>query len=263
MKSAKGVRMEFKDKVVIVTGAGTGIGKEIAILFAKLGAKLSIAGRRKSKLGEVKKIIEKNSGACLAVQADVSKISDTKSIISQTKKEFGSIDMLINNAGIYIPNPITNVTEREYDRIMDTNMKGTFFLTKHALPELRKSEGSKILNIASLSGLKGIREIRNSVYSSSKAAMILFTKTLALELAEEGICVNCICPAVVETEIFETLGIPKKDIPERAKNWQDFQPLGRNGTPQEIAKAATYLCSDDASWITGSVFTIDGGAMAE
>ncbi|NIT14625.1 MAG: SDR family oxidoreductase, partial [Candidatus Dadabacteria bacterium] len=123
--------------------------------------------------------------------------------------------------------------------------------------------GSKILNIASLSGLKGLRMVRNTVYAASKAAMILFTKTLALELAGDGICVNCICPAVVETEIFETLGIPKKDIPKRMKQWRDFQPLGRNGKPQEIAKAAAYLCSEDASWITGTVLTMDGGAMAE
>ncbi len=105
--------------------------------------------------------------------------------------------------------------------------------------------------------------VRNTVYAASKAAMILFTKTLALELAGDGICVNCICPAVVETEIFETLGIPKKDIPKRMKQWRDFQPLGRNGKPQEIAKAAAYLCSEDASWITGTVLTMDGGAMAE
>ncbi len=119
------------------------------------------------------------------------------------------------------------------------------------------------MNIASLSGLKGIRKVKNTAYAASKAAMILFTKTLALELAEDGICVNCICPAVVETEIFETLGIPKKDIPKRMKQWRDFQPLGRNGSPQEIAKAAAYLCSSDASWITGTVLTMDGGAMAE
>ncbi len=194
--------MEFKDKVVIVTGAGTGIGKEIATEFAKLGAKIAIAGRRMSKLGEVKKIIEKNSGTCLTIQADVSKVSDTKNIVTQTKKVFGGIDILVNNAGVYIPNPISNVTEKEYDKVMDINMKGTYFLTKHALPELKKSKDSKIMNIASLSGLKGIRNVRNTVYSSSKAAMILFTKTLALELAEDGICVNCICPAVVETEIF-------------------------------------------------------------
>ena len=255
--------MKFKNKVVIVTGAGTGIGKEIAILFSQLGAKLAIAGRRKSKLGEVKKIIENNQGECLVIPADISKVSETKSVIKKTKDKFGKIDIVVNNAGIYKPNPITDVTEKEYDLMMNTNMKGAYFLTKFAVPELRKSKGSKILNMASLSGLKGIRKVRNSVYSSSKAAMIMFTKTLALELAEDGICVNCICPAVVETEIFETLGIPKKDIPMRMKQWQDFQPVGRNGTPQEIAKAAAYLCSPDASWITGSVFTMDGGAMAE
>ena len=255
--------MNFENKVVIVTGAGTGIGKEIAILFSELGAKLSIAGRRKSKLSAVKKIIENNSGRCLTIPADVSKINDTKLIIKKTKEKFRKIDILVNNAGIYIPNPITNVSEKEYDSMMDTNMKGAYFLTKFAVPELRKSKGSKILNISSLSGLKGVRKVKNTVYAASKAAMILFTKTLALELAEDNICVNCICPAVVETEIFHTLGIPKKHVPKRMKEWENFQPLGRNGTPQEIAKAAAYLCSEDASWVTGSVFTMDGGAMAE
>jgi len=255
--------MIYENRVVIVTGGGTGIGKETAILFSSLGAIVAIVGRRKSKLNQVRKIIEKNQGECLVITADISKVNDTKSVIKQTKDKFGKIDIVVNNAGIYKPNPITHVTEKEYDLIMDTNMKGAYFLSKFAVPELRKSKGSKILNISSLSGLKGIRKVRNTVYAASKAAMILFTKTLALELAEDKINVNCICPAVVETEMFDTLGIPKKDIPKRMKEWRDFQPLGRNGTPQEIAKAAAYLCSEDASWITGSIFTIDGGVMAE
>lgn len=255
--------MNFENKVVIVTGAGTGIGKEIALLFSSLGAKLAIAGRRRNKLSQVKKLIENNQRECLVIPADISKVSETRSVIKNTKDKFGKIDIVVNNAGIYKPNPITNVTEKEYDLTMNTNMKGAYFLTKFAVPELRKSKGSKILNISSLSGLKGIRKVRNTVYAASKAAMILFTKTLALELAEDNICVNCICPAVVETEIFHTLGIPKKDVPKRMKEWENFQPLGRNGTPQEIAKAAAYLCSEDASWVTGSVFTIDGGVMAE
>jgi NAD(P)-dependent dehydrogenase (short-subunit alcohol dehydrogenase family) len=255
--------MNYQDKVVVVTGGGTGIGKEIAILFSELGAKISITGRRKSKLTAVKKIIENNKGECLVISADISKVSQTRSVIKKTKDHYGKIDIVVNNAGIYKPNHITSVTEKEYDLMMNTNMKGAYFLTKYAVPELRKSKGSKILNISSLSGLKGIRKVKNTVYAASKAAMILFTKTLALELAENNICVNCICPAVVETEIFETLGVPKKDVPMRMKQWREFQPLGRNGTPQEIAKAAAYLCSPDASWITGSVFTMDGGAMAE
>lgn len=255
--------MTFRNKVALITGGGTGIGKHTALLMSSLGAKVAITGRRKDKLLEVKKIIINNGEECLDIVSDVSKVNETHNIIHKTVNRFGKLDILINNAGIYRSIKITDMTEKVYDNIMNINMKGTYFLTKYAIHELKNSQCPRIVNISSVSGLKGIRKLSNTAYSASKAAMIMFTKSLALELSEYKITVNCICPAVVETELFETLGIPKEDIPLRMKKWEDFQPLGRNGKPEEIARAIAYLSSDDASWITGSVFTIDGGVMAE
>ncbi len=146
---------------------------------------------------------------------------------------------------------------------MDINLKGNFFMCKHAIPEILKRGGGAIVNIASTIGIKGFRQSQTSVYSASKAGVIMLTKALALELALDKIGVNCVCPAVVETEIFETLGIPKEKIPERMKMWETFHPIGRNGKPEDVARAILYFASDDSSWATGSILNLDRGVTAE
>jgi NAD(P)-dependent dehydrogenase (short-subunit alcohol dehydrogenase family) len=255
--------MKLQNKVVLITGGGTGIGKATAILFAEEGARVIVVGRREDKLAETRDAVQKNGGKADYIVGDISKVSDTERIVKEAVSKFGGLDILVNNAGVFKGTKITDATEGEYDRIMDINLKGTFFMSKHAVSEIQKRGGGAIVNIASILGIKGYRAGPTSVYSASKSGVIMLTKTLALELVPYKIRVNCVCPAVVETEIFETLGIPKEKIPDRMKMWEAYHPVGRNGRPDEIARAILYFASDDSSWATGSILNLDGGVTAE
>lgn len=194
---------------------------------------------------------------------DISKVDDTEKIVKETVSNCGGLDILVNNAGLFKGIKITETSEEEYNRIMDINLKGTYFMCKHAIPEMHKRGGGSIVNISSTLGTKGNRQSSTSVYALSKGGIVMLTKTLALELSPYKIRVNCICPAVVETELFETLGIPIEKIPERMKMWESFQPIGRNGKPEDVAYAILYFASDDSSWATGSILNLDGGVTAE
>lgn len=255
--------MKLKDKIALITGGGTGIGKAAAILFAGEGAKVAVIGRRENRLAETVNEIEKNGGRACYIVGDVSNVGDTGRVVKETVEEFGGLDILVNNAGVFKGIKITDTSEEEYDRIMGINLKGAYFMCKHAIPEMKKRDGGAIVNISSILGVRGIRGGMSSVYNASKAGVIMLTKSLALELAPDKIRVNCICPAVVETEIFNTLGIPDEEIPARMKKWESFHPLGRNGKPEEVAAAALYFASDDSAWATGSILNLDGGVTAE
>lgn len=255
--------MKLKDKVALITGGGTGIGRATALLFAQEGAAVTVIGRRESRLLKTVELVQKKGGKAHYVVGDISKVSDTERIVKETVKEFGGLDILVNNAGVFKRNKITDFSEEDYDYIMDINLKGTFFMCKYAVPELQKRGGGSIINISSISGIKAYRISPTSAYAASKAGVNMLTKALAIELAPHKVRVNCICPAVVETELFETIGVPKDQIAERMKMWEPFHPLGRNAKPEEIAVAALYFASDDSSWVTGAIFTMDGGVTAE
>ncbi|MGQ0792501.1 MAG: SDR family NAD(P)-dependent oxidoreductase [Deltaproteobacteria bacterium] len=255
--------MRFVGKIALVTGGGTGIGRATAALLAAEGAAVLITGRREEKLREVASEIERVGGRARYIAGDVSSVADTEKIVAECVRVFGGLDILINNAGVFRGMKITDVAEGEFDRIINTNLKGTYFMSKSAVPVMRARGGGAIVNVGSTLGLKGIRKSAVTVYAASKGGVVMLTKTLALELAPDNIRVNCICPAVVETEIFETLGIPKEEIAQRMKNWEAFHPLGRNGKPAEAARAILFLASDDSAWTTGAIFTLDGGVMAE
>ncbi|MGH7791823.1 MAG: SDR family NAD(P)-dependent oxidoreductase [Thermodesulfobacteriota bacterium] len=255
--------MKLKEKIALITGGGTGIGKATALLFAREGAIVIVTGRREDKLKETVEAVQQEGGKAYYVVGDISKVEDTERIIEETATNCGGLDILVNNAGVFKGIKVTETSEQEYDRIMDINLKGTFFMSKHAIPEIKKRGGGAIVNIGSTLGIKGIRQSTTSVYAASKAGIVMLTKTLALELSPYKIRVNCICPAVVETEIFETLGIPREKIPERMKMWETFHPMGRNGKPEDIAYAILYFASEDSSWATGSILNLDGGVTAE
>ncbi len=257
------MEMKLRGKIALITGGGTGIGRATALLFAQEGATVTVAGRRGNKLIETVKRIQQRGGEAHYVVGDISKVGDIERVIKQTADKYGGLDILVNNAGVFRGIKIVDTSEEQYDHIMDINLKGTFFMCKYAIPELQKREGGSIINIASAIGIRGIRQSPTSVYSASKAGVIMLTKSLALELASHKIRVNCVCPAVVETELFETLGIPKEEIPERMKKWEAFHPIGRNGQPEDVARAVLYFASDDSSWATGSILNLDGGVTAE
>ena len=254
--------MKLENKVAIVTGGGTGIGRATALLFAEEGANVAVVGRREGRLLETVNDIEERGGSAHQIPGDISKVSETERIVKETVERFGGLDILVNNAGVYRGPKITETTEDDYDYLMDINLKGTFFMCKHAIPEMKRRGKGAIINVGSALGIQGWKDASTSVYSASKGGVAMLTKALALEVAKDHIRVNCVAPAIVETEVFETLGIPKDKIPERLKQLNSFHPLGRNGQPEEVAKAVLYFASDDSSWATGSVFNLDGGVTA-
>jgi NAD(P)-dependent dehydrogenase (short-subunit alcohol dehydrogenase family) len=256
--------MKLAGKVAIVTGAGTGIGRATAELFAREGASVVLAGRRHEPLAETAKAIAA-AGGCAAVQScDVTLAREVQALVERAAREFGGLHIVVNNAALWKAGTAEETSEEEWDQMMATNLKGVFLLSRAALPELRK-RGGVIVNIGSVLGLVGMR--RRVAYATSKGGLVQLTKAMALDHAGEGIRVNCICPALVETPMgLESLarGLPSGagDAPaERARRLAQI-PLGRAGRPEDVARLAVFLASDDASWLTGAALPLDGGFTA-
>ena len=250
----------FEGKVVLLTGGSSGIGYATAEAFLKEGAKVAITGRNATRLGHAAKALGK-SGEILAIRGDVSKSEDAKRFVSETAKALGPIDVLVNNAGIYMNKPVEAFTEREYDALMDVNMKGTFLCTKYAIPSMVRRGRGAIVNVSSDSGVVGTAG--SSVYCASKGAVVLFTKSVALDHAKDGIRVNAVCPGEVETPMLE------RDAEASGLGYENYYeklvaqiPMKRAATAEEIAKAILFLASDEASFMTGSAMSVDGGSTA-
>jgi len=255
--------MRAKDKVVIVTGGTSGIGCAAAILFAQEGAKVAIVGRRESKGEEaVKKILR--SGEGIFVRADVSKEDEVQAMVSRVLRAYGRVDILFNNAGINPDSarkPVTELLESDWNQVMGVNVKGIFLTSKYVIPEMIRNGGGTIVNTSSIVG--SIAQRNRAVYAASKGAVVQLTKAMALDYAPFHVRVNCICPAVVETEMaVPFLESARKD----QKIWDCIicrHPIGRIGTPEEVAQAVLFLASDESSWITGTVLMVDGGYTAQ
>jgi dihydroanticapsin dehydrogenase len=242
--------LKLRGKVALVTGGSRGIGKAIAELFVKEGASVIIVAKDPDRLQKTAKEI-----GVLSVGADIRKNSEVQNVINTTMKKFGRLDILVNNAGI-LPKikPLHEITEKEWNDVIDSNLTGQFLVTKAAIPLLQKNGGC-IINIASTAGLKAFENFSADAYSASKAGLILLTKCWALEYAKNKIRVNCICPGVVETDMAkEFLATPAQ------RDMVNFEhPIGRFGTVEDVAKSALYFASEDSSWVTGAVLAIDGG----
>jgi NAD(P)-dependent dehydrogenase (short-subunit alcohol dehydrogenase family) len=234
--------MEFKNKVVIITGGSSGIGKRIAERFSKEGAKVVVSSKD-----------EKSEGDFEFIKADVREEEAIKSLVEDVVKKYRKIDILVNSAGIYSQNQydIINLATEEFDNSMNTNFKGTFLTTKHVLPHLLKSKGN-IVNISSALGL--VPEKESSIYCSSKAAVNMFTKTLALNYADQGIRINAVCPGPINTPMLDE-NIPADEMAD----YLNENPMKRAGTTDEVANLVLFLTSDEASYITGGIYTVDGG----
>lgn len=242
-------------KVAVVTGASKGIGAAIAKQLASDGAKV-VVNYVTSRDGADKVVAEiKNQGGeAIAVQGSVAKESDIQSLFSQTKASFGKVDILVNNAGVYAFSPLEEVTADEYRRQYDTNVLGLLLTTKAAL-DLFPAEGGSVVNISSVAST--LAPAQSSVYSSTKGAVDTITKVLAKELGQRKIRVNAINPGLVVTEGTHSAGIAGSEFEEQAIAGT---PLGRAGTPQDIALPVAFLASDDARWITGETIFVSGGA---
>lgn len=239
-------------KVAVITGAGRGIGKAIALQFAEYGAKVVINYR--SSLAQVEELITtitNAGGEAIAIQADISKEEEAKKLMQEAVVAFGRLDILINNAGITKDNLLVKMSEADFDSVIDINLKGTFFCMKHASAIMLKQRAGKMINISSVVGIKG--NIGQVNYAASKAGIIGMTKTAARELASRGITVNAVAPGFIESDMTEQLSEKIKEA--TLANI----PLKRYGNPVEVAKTVGFLASDAAAYITGQVICVDGG----
>ena len=242
----------LKNKIALVTGAGRGIGRAIAIALAKEGAEVVINyNGSEERAKEVKQTIEENGGKASIYKCNVSDFAACEAIIIDIGKEYGDLDILVNNAGITKDGLIMKMKEEDFDSVLNVNLKGTFNTIRHSARQMLKQRSGKIINISSVSGILG--NVGQANYAASKAGVIGLTKTMARELGSRGITVNAIAPGFVDTEMTEVLS---EEIRENACK-QII--LGRFGKPEDIANTAVFLASDKADYITGQVISVDGG----
>jgi NAD(P)-dependent dehydrogenase (short-subunit alcohol dehydrogenase family) len=245
------------NKTAIITGAGSGIGRAIALAFANEGANVVLVGRRKAKLDET---AQAAGGSTLVLPADVTQSSDISKVLQQTTEHFGGINVLVNNAGLLHPGTAEQITEAQWDETFNVNVRGLWLFSRAVLPYLRENHGGSIINVASVLGINGVR--LRAAYAASKGAVVLLTKCMALDHGSEQIRVNAICPGFVETELTDAL-LQKATDPEAfLKQRIAVHPIGRVGKPEDIAGMAVYLASDESSWVTGTAFPVDGGYLA-
>ena len=241
-------------KVAMITGATRGIGKQIALTLANEGYNIVLNYRTENdELKQLKNEIESKKVKCLTVQGDVTNFEDCKQMIESAIKEFGKIDVLINNAGITKDMLLARMKEEDFKQVIDVNLVGTFNMTKNVISYMMKARNGKIINISSVVVIAGNAGQTN--YSASKAGIIGFTKSLAKEVASRNILVNAVAPGFIETNMTDVLKQEVKD--EIAKNI----PLKRMGTPQDVANVVKFLASEDSSYITGQVISVDGGMI--
>ena len=250
----------LRGRVAIVTGGGSGIGRAIALAFSEQFAEVVVAGRRPDKLEETAAAIRKAGGEALAIPCDVSKAQDAQRVVDQTETAFGRVDVLVNNAGALSVSTVETIAEDEWDRLMATNLKGPFLMSRAVLPAMRRAGGGSIINIGSVLGLVAMKD--RAAYCASKGGVTLLTKAMAIDHAKDNIRVNCICPSIVETDLVQGLFSTEEGAKVRDARLATL-PLGRFGKPQDIAGLAAYLASDESSWMTGTAIPLDGGLTAQ
>lgn len=251
--------MRLANKVAIITGGGSGMGHVAALLFAREGAKVTVADLDAKAGEETVAEISRAGGEALFVPVNVADEGQVQRMVAATVEHFGAVHVLYNNAGI-MPNDdgsVTDISEQTWDKVMDVNLKSAFFCCKYAIPQMLKAGGGSIINIASFVAILGCT-VPQDAYTASKGGLIALTKSLAVQYAPRGIRVNAICPGPIETPLLRTLWTSDE---ERNKRLNRI-PLGRFGAPEDIVYLALYLASDEASWTTGAVMLADGGVTS-
>jgi len=253
--------MRLAGKVAIITGGTSGIGRATAVLFAREGAKVALTGRDEVRGRVALHEVKGAGGEGIFVRSDVRLAADCKRVVDETLKAFQRIDVLFNNAGVFVPRTVPDCPEEEWDLTIDVNLKGTFLMSKCVLPHMIERGSGAIVNNSS--GWVLVGGDAAAAYCASKGGVVLLTKAMAVDHGKHGIRVNCICPGDVDTPMLP------EDAKVRGQSWENYlkgaanRPLGRIGRPEEIARAVLFLASDDASFMTGSALVVDGGGSAD
>jgi len=252
--------MRLPDKIAIVTGAGSGIGRATALLFAKEGAKVVVAELDRENGDQTVAMIRDTGGDAVFVSADVSSVSDCQHMVRTAVENYGRLDIIVNNAGLsgrtFAEQGLSE--DEVWDKVMEVNAKGVYLGCKHAIPEIAKAGGGSVVNIGSIVGMVGMTGY--SAYGPSKGAVIALTRALAVAHAKDKVRVNAVCPGYVRSPFFAQ---EQLDNPELMERWAALHPIGRLGTPEDVAYACLYLASDESSFVTGSALVIDGGYTAQ
>ena len=252
--------MRLEGKVALITGGTSGIGSATAIRFASEGAAVAITGRNSERGEQVVGEIVANDGEALFIRSDVRSSEDCRRAVEQTLERFGKIDILFNNAGVFHPRSIPDCTEEEWDETIDSSLKGAFLMSKYTLPSMIERGSGSIIHTSSGWGILGGEKA--AAYCAAKGGLIVMAKAMAIDHGPDGIRVNCICPGDVMTPMLAD------DAAKRGMSWDDYavgaadRPLGRIGAAEDIANAALYLASDEASFVTGEALVVDGGGVA-
>jgi len=253
--------MRLKDKIALITGGTSGMGRATAVLFAEEGARVAITGRDEGRGRQVLAQIERAGRPGLFVRADVRLAADCRRTVDETMRAFGAIDILFNNAGVFSPHTVLDCSEEEWDAQIDIMLKGTFLMSKFVLPSMIERQSGVIINNSSGWGLVGGNEA--AAYCAAKGGVVLLTKAMAIDHSRQGIRINCICPGDVETPMLTD------DARQRGMSWDKYlesasaRPMGRVGRPEEIARSVLFLASDDSSFMTGAALAVDGGGSAD
>jgi NAD(P)-dependent dehydrogenase (short-subunit alcohol dehydrogenase family) len=247
----------LQHKTAIVTGAGSGIGRAIALAFLREGAQVVLVGRRQDRLEAVAR---DSHASPLVIPADVSKREDIERVLQQTAAHFGGIHVLVNNAGILHAGNAEQITEAQWDQTFNLNVRGLWLLSRGVLPHMRQAGGGSIINVASVLGINGARV--RACYAASKGAVVLLTKCMAIDHGVDKIRVNAICPGFVETELTAEVLRSAPDPQAVRKQRIAVHPIGRLGEPEDVAGMAVYLASEESAWVTGTTLAVDGGYLA-
>jgi NAD(P)-dependent dehydrogenase (short-subunit alcohol dehydrogenase family) len=255
------IEMRFTNKVAIVTGGGTGIGKAAAAALVKEGARVVMNGRRADVVGAAAREIDPSGKNAVAVAGDIARPATADLLVKMATDHFGGVDILVNNAGVFAPKPFLDHTEADYDRFVDIILKGKFFMAQAAAKAMKARGGGAIVQTGSMWALQAIGATPSSAYSVANAGVHQMVKNLAIELSADNIRINAVAPAVVETPVYGTF-IPAEQVKGVLDGFNAFHPLGRIGQPQDIVGAILFFASQEASWITGTILPVDGGVMA-
>jgi NAD(P)-dependent dehydrogenase (short-subunit alcohol dehydrogenase family) len=257
--------MRLARKIALITGAGAGIGRSTALLFAEEGAKVVAQDLKAAAAEETVQLITKAGGEAVAIGGDVTSRADAEAMVKKAVETYGRLDVLFNNAGIWRGGTILDISEEDWDRTMGVNVKGIYLVSRYAVQQMMRQEGGSIINAASVAALRG--SPMSAAYNASKGAVLLLTKCMALDFGRYGIRVNCTCPGVIETQMADELlsyrSLGDDDRKQALlETYEERHAVGRLGQPEDVAKVVLFLASDESSFVSGAAWPVDGGLSA-